>query len=238
MITVHEFPGAWGVPSVSPFCLKLTTWLRMAGVEYESVQSANPTKSPKGKLPYIEDDGSSIADTTFVIEHLTRKHHLELDAFLDEEQRTNRHLLKRTFEESLYFVFVYLRWMTDGGWREIQEAYFGSMPAVPRLFVPSIARRQVRRTLWGHGIGRHSEAEVNAVGVADIEALSAVLGELDFFFGRPSGIDATAYGFLENIRSFPVASVVRERLLEHENLVAFCDRVRDRYWPTDEGSDS
>lgn len=32
MVTLYQPPGAWGIPSVSPFCVKLETWLRMAGV--------------------------------------------------------------------------------------------------------------------------------------------------------------------------------------------------------------
>jgi hypothetical protein len=37
-VVVHELRGAWGLPSISPFCLKLQTWLRIAGVPYSSVR--------------------------------------------------------------------------------------------------------------------------------------------------------------------------------------------------------
>ena len=35
MITLHQPPRAWGMPNVSPFCVKLETYLRMTGVEYQ-----------------------------------------------------------------------------------------------------------------------------------------------------------------------------------------------------------
>ena len=46
----------------------------MAGIDYEVVAMADPRKAPKGKLPYIEDDGETIADSTVIIEHLKKKY--------------------------------------------------------------------------------------------------------------------------------------------------------------------
>ncbi len=31
MITLFQFPAAFNVPNASPYCLKLETWLRLAG---------------------------------------------------------------------------------------------------------------------------------------------------------------------------------------------------------------
>lgn len=35
MVYLFQFPRSSAVPSVSPFCLKLETWLRMADVPYK-----------------------------------------------------------------------------------------------------------------------------------------------------------------------------------------------------------
>ena len=32
MIKLFQFPPAFGLPNASPFCMKLETWLRMAGL--------------------------------------------------------------------------------------------------------------------------------------------------------------------------------------------------------------
>ena len=50
-LTAYHLPGAWGLPSVSPFCLKLDAWLRIAGIEHESVTATTPFGGPKGKAP-------------------------------------------------------------------------------------------------------------------------------------------------------------------------------------------
>ena len=45
IIRLHQFPRAWG-RNVSPFTLKLETWLRLARVPFESIESVNPRRGP------------------------------------------------------------------------------------------------------------------------------------------------------------------------------------------------
>src|SRR5690348_4249172 len=68
-IKLFQFPRMFAIPNLSPFCCKLETWLRMARIPYE-VTTADPRGAPKGKLPFIEEAGVRIADTSLIIEHL------------------------------------------------------------------------------------------------------------------------------------------------------------------------
>ncbi len=40
MLRVYQFAPAFGLPNASPFCMKLETWLRMAGLPFEPVNDA------------------------------------------------------------------------------------------------------------------------------------------------------------------------------------------------------
>ena len=40
----------------------------MVDLPYEPVNSGDVMKAPKHKLPYIDDDGTVVADTSFIIE--------------------------------------------------------------------------------------------------------------------------------------------------------------------------
>ncbi|MGC3250889.1 glutathione S-transferase family protein, partial [Pseudomonas aeruginosa] len=51
MISLFQFPAAFNVPNASPYCLKLETRLRLAGLEYQVKVVSDPRKAPKGKLP-------------------------------------------------------------------------------------------------------------------------------------------------------------------------------------------
>lgn len=88
MIRLHQYPPMFGIPNPSPFCMKLETWLRMANLPFEIVQVVDPRKGPKGKVPWIEDEGKTIADSAFIIEYLQKAYGDPLhDGELDPAQR-------------------------------------------------------------------------------------------------------------------------------------------------------
>lgn len=82
MITLFQFPAAFNVPNASPYCLKLETWLRLAGLEYQVKVVSDPRKAPKGKLPYVRIEGEAIGDSEIVIRTLGERYGVTLDAGL------------------------------------------------------------------------------------------------------------------------------------------------------------
>ena len=69
MITLYTFGPAFGLPDPSPFVTKAEVLLKMAGVPYRT-DTTGFNKAPKGKLPYIDDGGAIVADSTFIRMHL------------------------------------------------------------------------------------------------------------------------------------------------------------------------
>lgn len=230
-VVVHELRGAWGLPSISPFCLKLQTWLRIAGIPYSTVVDATPFGAPKGKLPFIEHEGQRIGDSGFAIDYLSERLGRDPDAGLDRTSRGTAVALRRMVEENLYWTLVYDRWMVEENWCSFRDIVLGGVPAVVRPAIAPIARRGVRRQLKGHGIGIHSAEEIHDIGRRDVGALADVLGDDLFFFGdTPTSFDAVAYGFLANILEVPIVSPVKDEGLRRSNLPAFLTRMRDRLW--------
>ena len=70
MINLFQFHPCWNVPSASPFCIKLETYLKMANLKYQNQYLDDPRKAPKGKLPYITDNDITIADSGLIIDYL------------------------------------------------------------------------------------------------------------------------------------------------------------------------
>ena len=83
MIILHQFPPAFDLPNASPFCMKLELYLRMAGLPYRNRYTLELHRAPKGKLPWIDDDGTTVADSGFIIEYLKGKYGDPLDGKLD-----------------------------------------------------------------------------------------------------------------------------------------------------------
>ena len=230
-IVFWQLSPCWGLPYASPFCLKLETWLRMAKIPYEAKSVTGPPKSKSGKMPYVErPDGSLLADSGLIIETLTREHAVKLDEGLSPSERAQGILLQRLFEEDLYFQLLYDRWYDPAGWKLTEPAYFASLPWVARKLVVPVVRRQLIAALRGQGIARLPEDYRHRKGIADISAIAASLGDRQFFLGRPTTTDAIAYGFLANCLFVPVRSPTADSVREHQNLVSFCERMKELYW--------
>jgi glutathione S-transferase len=118
MITLYQFEPAFGLPNASPFCLKLETWLRMAGLPYEAPRMTLSAmgRSPKGKLPYIVDGEKTIADSSFIVDYLTATYGVALDGWLIAGQRAQALAFQRLMEENLYWgggllTLAFTRWL-------------------------------------------------------------------------------------------------------------------------------
>jgi glutathione S-transferase len=233
MIQLVQFAPAFGLPNASPFCMKLETWLRMADLPFEAVNDGmRVMKAPKAKLPYIVDDnGTVVADTTFIIEHLQRRRGITLDAALTPAERAVATAFQRLFEENLYWAVVHTRWMDDAGWVRTREAFFGMLPVPLRWFVPAVARRGLRGELRGHGMGRHGVEQIHAIGCRDITSVAEFLADKPFMMGAsPTTLDATAYAFLANLLWAPVDSPLKRHAAARPTLEAYYQRMKARYY--------
>ncbi|CAD5374360.1 Glutathione S-transferase [Rubrivivax sp. A210] len=231
MIKLYQFAPAFGLPNASPFCMKVETWLRMAGLPYRAVNSGDVLKAPKGKLPYIDDDGTLVADSQFIIEHLKSRHGVKLDAGLSPGQQAQATAFQRLFEENLYWAVVHTRWINEAGWALTKEAFFAAVPMPLRLLLPTLARRGLRAELRGQGMGRHGETEIHAIGCRDITAVADFLADRPFLLGdQPSSIDATAYAFLANLLWVPIDSPIKRQAQAQPNLEAYCRRMKARFY--------
>ena len=69
MITLYGSGPNFGLPDASPFVTKAETLLRMSKLPFEKALMSF-SKAPTGKIPYIEDDGQLLGDSTLIRWHL------------------------------------------------------------------------------------------------------------------------------------------------------------------------
>ena len=77
MITLHVFGPMFGLPDPSGFVIKTMTQLAMSGLPHRIARSGLGA-APKGKLPFIDDDGELVADSVFILDHLKRRAEAEV----------------------------------------------------------------------------------------------------------------------------------------------------------------
>jgi glutathione S-transferase len=231
MITVYSFGPFFGLPDASPFVLKAMTLLKIAGLRYTE-NHGGYSRAPKGKLPYIDDDGTLVADSTFIRFHIERKYGVDFDAGLSAEQRAAGWAIEKMLEEHLYWTLVHARWIDDANFAKSAAQFFDAVPALVRPLAKALVRRKIAGNLKAQGIGRHSREEIAELGRRDIEALAALLGDKPFLFGdAPCGADATAFAFVAESLAPEIDSPVRAATLAHADLVAYRDRMLSAYFP-------
>ncbi|MCA9657708.1 MAG: glutathione S-transferase family protein [Myxococcales bacterium] len=231
-IQVYSFGPAWGipVPTCSPFGLKLVTWLRMVDLPSTMHVENNPAKGPKNKCPWIVVDGQTIGDSELIMSRLRAEATVDLNAGLSAEQKAIALCVRRMLDEHYHQVWEHQLFIDDGGWEQ-GKIFFNQIPAPANILVRTLVRRDLRKQLYARGVGRHSNAEIIQMGIDDLDAVDALLGDRDFLFGdAPSEIDATVFAFLSLTYYVPCPSPLWTHMRSLTRLTAYCDRMLDRYF--------
>ena len=231
MITLYVFGPRFGLPDPSPFVTKAMVLLKMAGLEYRT-DATGFRKAPKGKLPYLDDDGTKVADSTFIRWHLEQRHGIDFDRGLGGPQKAIGWAIERMCEEHLYWAILDSRWMIEENFQKGPRQFFDDAPAPLRPLIIAMVRRQVRRDLRGHGMGRHARPEIERLAGRSIDALSQLLGDKPWMMGgEPSGADASAWSFICNAMCPFFQGSLTALAERHPNLVAYRDRGLAQWFP-------
>lgn len=204
MIVLHQFARTWGIPNLSQFCVKIETYLRLVKLPHQIVETL-PLKAPRGKLPFIVDNGQKISDSRLIVRYLKTAYGDPLDSHLTPEEKGIATAFQRLLEEQLYWVGMMSRWNhTEANWQTNKQAIFGVLPPIARDLAAAVYRRRINSQILGHGLGRLNAAEAFDLGKEDLDALAGFLGAKPYFMGDlPSTLDASAYGILVNTLGCP-----------------------------------
>jgi len=227
MITLFGFGPAFGLPDPSPFVMKTEVQLKMAGLPYKR-ERGRPQASPKGKVPFIDDDGTVISDSTFIRAHLEKKYGFDFDAGLCTSERAVSWAMERMLEDHLYFALLHARWLDDANWAKGPSHFFDGAPEG----TAAAARERLRGMLYGQGTGRHSDAEIAELGGRSLEALSNFLGDKPYLMGETiCGADATAFAMVAGVQTVFFEAPLRDAALCRRNLAAYTGRMMQRFYP-------
>lgn len=230
-ITLNVFAPFLGTPDSSPFVMKTMMLLKLAGRPYVTA-SGNLGKAPKGRLPFIVDGGTIVADSTFIRFYLEKRYGIDFDAGLSPEQRAVAWAVEKMCEEHLIFALLHLRWADRANFRKgIGQLFNALVPFPIRPFVRALMRRRTVTRVRVQGMGEHSSGEIATLAIKDIDALAALLGDKPYLMGaKPCGADATVFAFVTALMTPELKSPIISSALAHRNLVAYRDRILRSYF--------
>ena len=231
MITLYGFGSGFGLPEISPFVTKTEVQLKMAGLPYRK-ERAMPPASPKGQLPFIDDDGEGVADSTFIRAHLERRYGFDFDAGLSLPERAQAWAFERMIDHHVYWALVGARWVDPVNFAKGPAHFFDGAPEHRREKLREDAQFRVAENYLLSGLGRHAPDDDVELALRSIFALSVQLGDKPFLMGdKPCGMDATAFGALSGILTPFFESKLRAKAEQYDNLAAYVDRMMGQYFP-------
>ena len=225
-ITLHQFPKANEGVSLSPFCIKVESFLILNGLNYQNEFTPNPSSAPYKKFPFIEDsNGQLVPDSRLILKHLTKSRSLSLDDHLNQGQLALGHLAVRSLEEGTYWILYYNRWQPKAAWSQVKKAAFADMPALLRSILPDLIRRDVIKTHWRQGVSRLSKEQRQSLLQQDLTSLAITLDQKPFFLGpQVSSFDCSIHAFLKSMMIKSIEADTSELVLEHSNLADYVER--------------
>lgn len=231
MIVLYGSRPDFGLPEVSPYVTKTEVQFKMAGIAYRK-EAAAPSQSPKGQVPFIDDDGDIIADSTFIRAYVERKFGIDLDDGLSGAERAQAWAVERMLENHFGWAMAHARWIIPENFDKGPANFFNVAPPEMRDQLRNEVRVRVADALRAVGVGRHTPDEILMLADRSLGALSEILGDKPFLFGeRPVGVDATAFALLAAVMTPFFNSPLRERACEYANLVAYVNRIMALYYP-------
>lgn len=225
MITLHQYPPAWGLSSLSPFCIKVELLLKMANLSYKVKFEINPKKGPKGKMPFITDREKKVADSHFISKYLETEYGANFGDLCPHQIS-----LVRMVEQSLYFSLLYSRWVDTTGWEVVAAEFKKLFPLKTGGVFLGLIRRQLIKQANSQGVGSHSKQEVYRIALEELNALHDSLGDAPFYGGsNPNTTDATIYSFLATIYRQPIDSPMKEFISEKQSLIQYMEAMQNRF---------
>ena len=227
MIELYKFGPAFGLRETGPFVLKVMSYMRLAGIPFSDSVQGDPRKAPKKKIPYINDEGVEIGDSTFIIKHLKSKFGDPLADGHSAESLARGHAIKVMFEERTYWAgMIYPRWIKPDHHKLLADTFFTEIPSFIRMPVFRMIAKGVAKSAMGHGIAQHTESEINDLGLDDIKTVEALLGDQDYMLGaKPAEVDATVYAFLHGMSAEVFPAPIQAHIRGSKTLMAYHDRM-------------
>jgi glutathione S-transferase len=231
MITLYGFGPAFGLPDASPFVMKAEMLLKLANLPYRK-DTAGFRKAPKGKLPYIEDEGQVVADSTFIRWHLEKKYGVDFDAGLSAAERGAAWAVEKLLEDNLYWAALQWRWLDDANFARGPAVFFKAIPWPLQPVIASAVRRKVRQSLRAHGLGRHTPDEQARIASKTFDSLAAMLGDKPYLMGdQASAADAALFAFMASVLCPHFETPLRTAAQAHLNLVQYVKKMQGHYFP-------
>uniref|UniRef100_A0AC34GDE7 Thioredoxin-like fold domain-containing protein n=1 Tax=Panagrolaimus sp. ES5 TaxID=591445 RepID=A0AC34GDE7_9BILA len=102
VVNIVQYPRAACIPNMSPYSLKVETFVRWNKLPYHNVNNDFKNGSVKGLVPFIELNGRHYPDSGHIMEVLIREFSLTCDSNLSEKDKADSRAYTFLLEQSFF----------------------------------------------------------------------------------------------------------------------------------------
>ncbi|EOY31970.1 hypothetical protein SCA6_011190 [Theobroma cacao] len=214
------------LPTACPLCLPVYIYLKLAHLPFHL--EFNSVYPDSDQIPYVES-GTYVAynnENGGVIERLKQDGIVDLDS--EFQSVPDWISMKAMISSWLADAIMYELWVGSDG-RSANKIYYSdlSWPIGKVLLLKQVYIVKQRLGITKDNAEQREDEIYRRAKIA-YGALSTRLGEQNFLFDdRPSSLDATFLGHaLVTLHVLPESSVLRSKLLEHDNIVRYAEKLK------------
>ncbi|EPY25668.1 hypothetical protein STCU_06575 [Strigomonas culicis] len=234
-VHLYIFPRSPWAPSISSPCSKVETFLRLANIDHEVIETLNTCGSPNECVPFIVHRDQVLSDSKRIIEYLTTEFEVQLDDNLNRLDRATGAALVEMVDYSMSPTFYRIAFTLHPS---IATAMLSKALGMPRVFARLMvshvgSRMQSRLNLAPAGALTPEQYENEFL--RDCEAVEQQIGDKPFLFGdEPTSYDCAVYALLipfVNMKNYAEVSDVYLTVAQSPILVEYLHRLTERAFP-------
>ncbi|QIV96270.1 glutathione S-transferase-like protein [Allofrancisella inopinata] len=231
MIHLHQLPKLQDKSySMSPFCIKMELYLKVASLAYQNHFGLEFNNSPTGKMPYIEFQGKKYADSNLIISRLEQENNFSIDEHLNSQQKAIAFSFIRLCEDSLYWAGLYSRWVdADNKQWKVNFVEASGLPKTMANIIYPVAKRNILRQLKSIGLMGLTRNEIYSKAQQDISAIANFLEARMYFFNdKISLVDLTVFSFLITVADGNCGKRLQNFVYD-KNIGSFIENIQNKY---------
>ncbi|XP_043190776.1 failed axon connections homolog [Amphibalanus amphitrite] len=227
VVVLHQFERGTNMPNLSPFALKLETFLRMANIQY--VVDTEEPQGVRGKCPWITINGEELSDSELIMDYLTKHFNNPIPEQLTPAQHGVGRAVQVMLDEHTTLAV--------GRKRRILEQMGNSIDCFLKVYRSECVFKKlfvslIKKKLYVRGMSEYREEEALFFLYRELRALEDVMGDRPFLLAdAPSTYDAAVFAQLTQVLLGCAPEVERYVRENHAVLVGYHKRMKAKYWP-------
>ncbi|CAB3377549.1 Hypothetical predicted protein [Cloeon dipterum] len=213
-------------------CVAVQTFLRMCNLPYRVEYRKNAEfMSPSGRVPFIQCGKYLIPELDHIVTFVNNKGK-SLTGHLNDKQKSDMRADLSLINNVLVNAELYLTWVEPVTLKEVTIPRYSSVYPWPLGTVLSYSKRseviaRLKALQWYDKSIEEVYNEVDKV----CSNLSTRLEKNQYFFGKPTELDALVFGHLHTIYTTKLPyTALWDTVKSYHNLIAHTDRINSLYF--------